>query len=67
MKQPPTKQGPPIKEFPNTGSGTMAMASGLTGSDLAGQGLILLLVAQGLVLIALRRSGSFRFATRRTS
>ncbi len=67
VKQPPTKQGPPIKEFPNTGSGTMAMASGLTGSDLAGQGLILLLVAQGLVLIALRRGGPFRFATRRTS
>lgn len=61
-KTPPVKY-PPIKEFPNTGAGTMVMGGGLTGADLAGQAVILLLVAQALVLVAIRRGGllsSFR-------
>ena len=58
-KTPPVKQ-PPIKEFPNTGSGPMSMNSGLSGADLAGQAMILLVIAQGLVLIAIRRGGILR-------
>ncbi len=58
-KTPPVKQ-PPIKQFPNTGSGPMSMNSGLSGADLAGQAMILLVVAQGLVLIAIRRGGILR-------
>lgn len=58
-KTPPVKQ-PPIKQFPNTGSGPMSMNSGLSGADLAGQAMILLVIAQGLVLIAIRRGGILR-------
>ncbi len=58
-KTPPVKQ-PPIKQFPNTGSGPMSMDNGLSGADLAGQAMILLVIAQGLVLVAIRRGGILR-------